>query len=45
MTDELEDDRDRTAFIEYFPEFCITAVWRNDGTLEYYVCSRNVLIP
>jgi hypothetical protein len=40
METQLEDERDRTAFIEYFSEFCITAVWCNDGKLDYYVCAR-----
>lgn len=39
MNDVLDDKRDRTAFIEYFPEYVITSVWRNNGMLDYYVAA------
>jgi hypothetical protein len=35
-----DDDRDRTAFIEYFKNLCLTSVWHNDGRLDYYVASH-----
>lgn len=36
MHEDLEDERDRTVYVEYFPRFCITAVWYNNGKLDYY---------
>lgn len=27
---------DRTIFVEYFPLWVITSVWRENGTLDYY---------
>jgi hypothetical protein len=35
----LDDDRDRTVFVEYYPWICITSVWREDGRLDYFVAA------
>lgn len=35
-----DDERDRTAFIEYFAAFCLTSVWHEDGRLDYFVAAR-----
>lgn len=36
---DLEDDRDRTIFVEYYPTFCLTSVWFDNGRLDYFVMS------
>lgn len=38
MNDILEDERDRTIFIEYYPEFRLTSIWHDNGKLENYEC-------
>lgn len=36
MNDHLEDKRDRTIFVEYYPAYILTSVWTNNGQLENY---------
>ncbi len=42
MNDTLDDIRDRTIFVEYYPEFCLTTVWRENGTVDYSDVRRYV---
>ena len=35
MTDTLDEIRDKTIFIEYFPEYCLISVWHADGKFDY----------
>jgi hypothetical protein len=32
----LDDERDRTVFIEHFPGLTIIAYWRDNGTLDFF---------
>lgn len=36
MSNNLKDRRDRTIFIEFYPEFVLTSVWYDNGKLDSF---------
>lgn len=37
----LDDERDRTVYIEYYPWAILTTVWRENGTVDSCYAARN----
>ena len=41
MTDIYPNERDRTVFIEHYPDYTLISSWWDNGRLDYYILDHN----